>query len=36
MQLELLGGSNDYQKLGNLTNQIVERGQRRIPRCRMC
>jgi len=23
MQLELLGGSTDYQKLGNLTNQVV-------------
>ncbi|GLS21122.1 transporter [Labrys miyagiensis] len=23
MQLELLGGSNDYEKLGNLTNQII-------------
>jgi hydrophobic/amphiphilic exporter-1 (mainly G- bacteria), HAE1 family len=24
MQLELLGGSTDYQKLGNLTNQIIK------------
>jgi HAE1 family hydrophobic/amphiphilic exporter-1 len=24
MQLELLGGSNDYEKLGNLTDQIVK------------
>ena len=23
MQVELLGGSTDYQKLGNLTDQIV-------------
>jgi HAE1 family hydrophobic/amphiphilic exporter-1 len=28
MQLELLGGSTDYQKLGNLTNQIVSEAKK--------
>ena len=36
MQLELLGGSTDYQKLGNLTDQIIKEANSDPTACATC
>ena len=36
MQLEMLGGSFDYQKLNNLTQEIVKQAAARPALCRTC